>query len=110
MDEQAVIYSPHPCLSVRLLQLNRLLLHRALLSLQGQLEEKFTHLQKGPITVVEKFPALGRQRQVDLKVQGQPGLQIDFRDNQSYKEKPCDRRGHRIPLQMVVSHHEVAGN
>lgn len=28
------------------------------------------------------FPALGRQRQIDLRVRGQPGLQIEFHDNQ----------------------------
>ena len=30
------------------------------------------------------IPALGRQRQVDFWVQGQPGLQSDFQDSQSY--------------------------
>jgi hypothetical protein len=34
-------------------------------------------------------PALGRQRQVDLWVRGQPGLQSEFQDNQGYTEKPC---------------------
>jgi hypothetical protein len=32
---------------------------------------------------------LGRQRQVDLSVQGQPGLQSEFQGSQSYREKPC---------------------
>jgi hypothetical protein len=31
--------------------------------------------------------ALGRQ--VDFWVQGQPGLQSEFQDIQSYTEKPC---------------------
>ena len=35
------------------------------------------------------IPALGRQRQVDFWVRGQPGLQSEFQDSQSYKEKPC---------------------
>jgi hypothetical protein len=35
------------------------------------------------------IPALGRQRQADFWVQGQPGLQSDFQDSQSYTEKPC---------------------
>ena len=35
------------------------------------------------------IPALGRQRQVDFWVQGQPGLQSDFQDSQGYTEKPC---------------------
>jgi hypothetical protein len=35
------------------------------------------------------IPALGRQRQVDFWVQGQPGLQSEFQDSQGYTEKPC---------------------
>ena len=37
------------------------------------------------------IPALGRQRQrqADFRVQGQPGLQSEFQDNQGYTEKPC---------------------
>jgi hypothetical protein len=35
------------------------------------------------------IPVLGRQRQVDFWVQGQPGLQSEFQDSQSYTEKPC---------------------
>jgi hypothetical protein len=35
------------------------------------------------------IPALGRQRQVDFWVQGQPGLQSVFQDSQDYTEKPC---------------------
>jgi hypothetical protein len=35
------------------------------------------------------IPALERQRQADLLVQGQPGLQIKFQDSQSYTEKHC---------------------
>lgn len=34
------------------------------------------------------IPALGRQRRV-LWVQGQPTLQREFQDNESYREKPC---------------------
>jgi hypothetical protein len=34
-------------------------------------------------------PALGRQRQMDFWVQGQPGLQSEFQDSQGYTEKPC---------------------
>jgi hypothetical protein len=33
------------------------------------------------------IPALGRQRQVDLWVWGQPGLQSEFQDSQGYTEK-----------------------
>jgi hypothetical protein len=35
------------------------------------------------------IPALGKQRQADFWVQGQPGLQSEFQDNQGYTEKPC---------------------
>jgi hypothetical protein len=42
------------------------------------------------IMVVQTFnPALKRQRQVDLWVQGQPGLQSEFQDSQGYTEKFC---------------------
>ena len=33
--------------------------------------------------------ALREQRQEDLCVQGQPGLQSELQDSQSYTEKPC---------------------
>jgi hypothetical protein len=35
------------------------------------------------------IPALGRQRQVDFWVWGQPSLQSEFQDSQGYTEKPC---------------------
>jgi hypothetical protein len=35
------------------------------------------------------IPALGRQRQADFRVQGQPDLQSEFQDSQGYREKPC---------------------
>jgi hypothetical protein len=34
------------------------------------------------------IPALGRQRQADFWVPGQPGLQSEFQDSQGYTEKP----------------------
>jgi hypothetical protein len=34
------------------------------------------------------IPALGRQRQADFWVRGQPGLQSEFQDSQGYSEKP----------------------
>jgi hypothetical protein len=33
--------------------------------------------------------ALGKQRQADFWVWGQPGLQSEFQDSQDYTEKPC---------------------
>ena len=38
------------------------------------------------------IPALGRQRQADFWVWGQPGLQSEFQDSQGYTEKPCLRK------------------
>jgi hypothetical protein len=35
------------------------------------------------------IPALERQRQTDLCVEGQPVLQSEFQDSQGYTEKPC---------------------
>jgi hypothetical protein len=35
------------------------------------------------------IPALGRQRQADFWVRGEPGLQSEFQDSQGYTEKPC---------------------
>jgi hypothetical protein len=35
------------------------------------------------------IPALGRQKQADFRVQGQPGLQSEFQDSQGYTKKPC---------------------
>jgi hypothetical protein len=35
------------------------------------------------------IPALGRQRQADFWVRGQPGPQSEFQDSQGYTEKPC---------------------
>ena len=37
--------------------------------------------------------ALGRQRQANFWVQGQPGLQSEFQNSQGYTEKPCLTRG-----------------
>jgi hypothetical protein len=35
------------------------------------------------------IPTLRRQRQVDLRVWGQPGVQSRFQDSQEYTKKPC---------------------
>jgi hypothetical protein len=35
------------------------------------------------------IPAIGRQRQANFRVLGQPGLQSEFQDSQGYTEKPC---------------------
>jgi hypothetical protein len=39
------------------------------------------------------IPALGRQRQVEFRVRGQPGLQSEFQDSQDYTtEKPVSKK------------------
>ena len=38
------------------------------------------------------IPALGRQRQVDFWVRGQPGLQSEFQDSHGYTDKPCFKK------------------
>jgi hypothetical protein len=35
------------------------------------------------------IPALGRQKQADFWVRGQPGLEGEFQDSQGYTEKSC---------------------
>jgi hypothetical protein len=56
---------------------------------------KYTHILPSMKTVPSRawclplIPALGRQRQVDFWVRGQPGLQSEFQDSQGYTEKPC---------------------
>jgi hypothetical protein len=47
------------------------------------------NLQAGQWWCTPLIPALGRQRQVDFSVRGQPSLQNEFQDSQSYTEKPC---------------------
>jgi hypothetical protein len=37
-------------------------------------------------------PNTQKQRQEDLRVQGQPGLQSEFQYSQDYIEKPCLRK------------------
>ena len=51
------------------------------------------------------IPALGRQRQADFWVRGQPGLQSEFQDSQGYTEKSClkkkkERKEGRCLLRM----------
>ena len=41
--------------------------------------------------LVPLIPTLGRQRQADLQVQSQPGLQSEFWDSQDYTEKPVQK-------------------
>ena len=47
------------------------------------------------------IPALGRQRQADFWVQGQPGLQSEFQYSQGYTEKPCLEK--RKEKKVVIS-------
>jgi hypothetical protein len=44
------------------------------------------------------IPALGRQRQVDFWVRGQPGLQSEFQDRQGYTDRPSLEEKKKIIL------------
>jgi hypothetical protein len=48
------------------------------------------------------IPALGRQRQADFWVRGQPGLQSEFQNSQGYKEKPCLEKTKKIFIIISV--------
>jgi hypothetical protein len=50
------------------------------------------------------IPALGRQRQVNFCVRGQPGLQSEFQDNQGYTEKPCLEKQQQQQQQQQRKH------
>jgi hypothetical protein len=52
------------------------------------------------------IPALGRQRQEDFWVRGQPGLQSEFQDNQGDTEKPRleKTKQHNTTTIEAVSH------
>jgi hypothetical protein len=45
--------------------------------------------------------ALGRQRQADFWVRGQPGLQSECQDSQGYTEKPCLEKKTKTKLPRV---------
>ena len=49
------------------------------------------------------IPALGRQKQADFWVGGQPGLQSEFQDSQSYTEKPCLEKPKKKKKVHIVS-------
>jgi hypothetical protein len=51
--------------------------------------DSWSSLIKQRIRQAMVIPALGRQRQVDFWIWGQPGLQSEFQDSQGYTEKPC---------------------
>ena len=52
------------------------------------------------------IPALGRQRQVDFWVRGQPGLQSEFQDSQGYTEKLClKKKKKKIKHEVEIPNH-----
>jgi hypothetical protein len=63
---------------------------------------KNTHSQTWWCTPL--IPALGRQRQVDFWVLGQPGLQSEFQDSQGYTGKPCLEKPKTKPKQQQQNH------
>jgi hypothetical protein len=56
------------------------------------------------------IPALGRQRQADFWVQGQPGLQGEFQDSQAYTEKPCLEKQKQKQTHMKKRKKEMEGS
>jgi hypothetical protein len=52
------------------------------------------------------IPALGRQRQVDFWVWGQPGLQSEFQDSQGYTvlKKQTNKQTNKKSLMAKVRH------
>ena len=51
-------------------------------------------------------PSTWRQRQVDLCVQRQTGLQSEFQDSQDYKEKPClNKQTNKVCAHVCVCGH-----
>jgi hypothetical protein len=47
------------------------------------------------------IPALGRQKQADFWVQGQPGLQSKFQDSQDDTEKPfLEKKKKKSPMRF----------
>jgi hypothetical protein len=49
------------------------------------------------------IPALGRQRQADFWVRGQPGLQSEFQDSPGYTKKSCLRKKKKNERLLVFS-------
>jgi hypothetical protein len=60
------------------------------------------------------IPALGRQRQADFWVRGQPGLQSEFQDSQGYTEKLClektktNKQTNKKEMLNITSYHRNA--
>jgi hypothetical protein len=60
---------------------------------------------KNTNTSTPLVPALRRQRQVDFRVQGQPGLQSEFQDSQGYTEKPCFEKQNKTKQKKQTNPH-----
>jgi hypothetical protein len=56
------------------------------------------------------IPALGRQRQVDFWVQGQPGLQSEFQDSQGHTEKPRLEKKKKKKILHLLTQHIIGQN
>jgi hypothetical protein len=55
------------------------------------------------------IPALGRQRQTDFWVRGQPGLQSEFQDSQGYTEKPCLKKQNKTKQKTKKNYAQKVG-
>jgi hypothetical protein len=62
----------------------------------------FWYWAKPGVVATPSIPALGRQRQVDFWVQGQPGLQSEFQDSQDYTEKPVSGKKKKLSLPSLL--------
>ena len=68
----------------------------------GRADGAFNHWTIFPAhTHSSLIPALGRQKQMDLWVRGQPGLYSKFQDSQSYRE-PLSQKTNRWPAALWI--------
>jgi hypothetical protein len=54
-------------------------------------------------------PSTWRQRQADLWVQGQPGLQSEFQETQGFTEKPCLKKQKEKRKERKAGAHHITG-
>jgi hypothetical protein len=72
-------------------------------------QKEFKNTVAGQWWCMTLIPALGRQRQGDFCVRGQPDLQSDFQDSQGYTEKPCFRKKTKTNKQTNKQTHCIIG-
>lgn len=66
---------------------------------------------KGPSVVGHVFnPTTGKQKQVNLRFQDQPGLHCKFQASQGYTERPCLKQNKANPVPSVSTWRDFWGN